>query len=141
MEIWWTFSDAWKCGNVDFIRIFHKSCPCYNFFRDKINLYQFFFIFFAKKFGKTKMFIVSLHRHLKTKGTTMNTLQTHHTHFEHATVMSTMLAKCSPKWKVVERFILWNWYFGLRWTYFSNVRKAFQRIYTIDPQERLSKWS
>ena len=25
------------------------------------------------------MFIVSLHRHLKKKGTTMNTLQTHHT--------------------------------------------------------------
>ena len=56
------------------------------------------------------MFIVSLHRHLKKERNNYehaaNTPR-----YEHASVTSTMVAKWSPKWRVVERFILWNWYF------------------------------
>ena len=47
------------------------------------------------------MFDVSLHRHLKKERNNYehaaNTPR-----YEHASVMSTMLAKCSPKWKGVE---------------------------------------
>ena len=40
----------------------------FNFFGTAFTLFSFFLNFSAKKFGKPKMFDVSLHRHLKKKG-------------------------------------------------------------------------
>lgn len=40
----------------------------FNLFGTAFTLFSFFLNFSAKKFGKPKMFDVSLHRHLKKKG-------------------------------------------------------------------------
>lgn len=53
---------AKKCGNVTLTLLIPKSIDVtFNLFGTKLT----YIIFFAKKFGKTKMFIVSLHRNLK----------------------------------------------------------------------------
>lgn len=57
---------AKKCGNVTLTLLIPNPIDVtFNLFGTKLTYINFFFIFFAKKFGKTKMFIVSLHRHLK----------------------------------------------------------------------------
>ena len=65
-------------------------------FRDTFEPFYIFLIFFAKKFGKPKMLIVSLHRNLKKERNNYE-YAANTPHYEHVSVTSTMLAKCSPK--------------------------------------------
>ena len=49
------------------------------------------------------MLIVSLHRHLKKERNNYE-YAANTPRYEHASVTSAMLAKCSPKWKGVENY-------------------------------------
>ena len=80
----------------------------FNLFGTKLTYINFFSFFLRKNLEKLKCSSYLCIVIWKKKGTTMNTLLKHHamntlrSRYRHATVMSTMLAKWSPKWKGIE---------------------------------------